>query len=78
MIYKRKHLLEVRIRKDGTINGDDLFNETREVIREQCGILYNKLFDFNDTMNQLDARLFDEKLKHQTWKLQKTLSELFN
>ena len=73
---KEKHLLKVRIRNDGTINGDDLCDEIHKVIRKQCSILHCTLDDFNDTMNQLDARLFDEEIKHHTWKLQKILRDL--
>ena len=70
--YTKKHLLEVRVRPDGTLNGDDIANEIDSVVKEQCLILDLTLQDFCDTINLLDARYFD-KIKHDVWSLQRSL-----
>ena len=57
---KEKFLLKVRVSDDGTINGDDLCDERCKIIDEEKTKLYFSLQQFNDIVNQLDARFFDE------------------
>ena len=70
--YTKKHLIEVRVRRDGTLNGDDISNELGTVVRKQCSLLHCTLMDFCDTINLLDARYFD-KIKHDIWSLQRSI-----
>ena len=70
--YKEKHLLKVRVRPDGTLNGDDISDELNSVVREQCSLLHFTLMNFCDTINLLDARYFD-KIKHDVWGLQRSI-----
>ena len=57
---KEKFLLKVRVSDDGTINGDDLCDDLHKIIEEEKTKLYGSLQQFNDIVNQLDARFFDE------------------
>ena len=68
-----KHLMKVRVRQDGTLNGDDIFNEREKIVKEQRDLLRLTLIDFCDTINLLDARYFDE-IKDEIWSLQETLN----
>ena len=70
--YKKKQLMEVRERPDGTLNGDDLFDTRNRIVRKQCSLLHYHLQEFCDTVNILDARYFD-KVKHDIWTLQRTI-----
>ena len=74
--YKEKHLMKVRVRENGTINCDDLFDERTSVVNEQCSLLDMYLSDFGDVLNILDSRLFDE-MKHLILPLKTLLQEQY-
>jgi len=71
---KERHLLKVRVNNDGTINGDDLFDGLFELRKKQCELLYLRLTDFNDIINQLDSEYF-QTIKHKVWSLMDDLIE---
>ena len=48
--YIEKHLMKVRVREDGTINGDDLHDGRESIVCEQCSLLDHQLFDFCDVI----------------------------
>ena len=72
--HTQKHLMKVRVRQDGTLNGDDIFNEREKIVKEQRDLLRLTLLDFCDTTNLLDARYFDE-IKDEIWSLIQTLKD---
>ena len=74
--YIEKHLMKVRVREDGTINGDDLHDGRESIVCEQCSLLDHQLFDFCDVINQLDSEFFQE-LKPQILSLKKILQEKY-
>jgi len=69
---KEKFLLKVRVSDNGDINGDDLCDERGKIIDEEKTKLYFSLVKFNDIINQLDARFFDE-IKDKSWAMIKAL-----
>ena len=70
--YTEKNLMKVRVRPDGTLNGDDLSDASHRIVREQCSLLHYHLQEFCDTINIIDARYFD-KIKHDVWGLQRSI-----
>lgn len=71
---QEQFLLKVRVSDNGHINGDDLCDERWKIIDEEKTRLYFSLQQFNDIINQLDARYFDE-IKDKSWALIEALRE---
>ena len=69
---QEQFLLKVRVSDDGLINGDDLCDELHKIIEEEKTKLYGSLQQFNDIINQLDARYFDE-VKGRSWAMMNAL-----
>jgi len=74
--YIEKHLMKVRVREDGTINGDSLHDGRVSIVSEQCSLLDNYLFDFCDVINQLDSEFYQE-ISPKILSLKKILQEKY-